>query len=708
MIQDTLFDKQRVNKLQVESDMEDSRVYAQEMLNLLNKNQGESSYNVSIIQDETACSIFKIGYVSEKEDKEDKEDKECSNYFQSNTSYSLNENEKNKNCTSIIKNYMDNNNDISFQDIEDIIQNPEIIKQIVDEQVGLEDDFNSIKEVSEEEEYFNKDSFDLYCPRDLYNTEHIYSRIGQNFEDDNPIADLYQSTPLQDQQEMSEKKTLDFEIRENGENTTSNSISNNKETTDLSLNYNSSYDYIPKYLRQGNSTFQSKILPNQEFFNSYNPMMMHQVQPNYNYFNMYNQMNMNISMNMMQNYNELNNSMNYPKQNNLIYNTNSKSTSNFKFNNNEIKDKINPRKTSHNQNNLKKESLFLNLNQTNKFNLFEKIDDSKSSIEKTDNEEKIEKEKTKRKKKQKNKVIDLPTIQKSNNLPGLLKTKEYNKSLQETIENVDEVADNVFFEKIKGNFIELSEHQYANYIIQKLIPKYNKSNLICFFKSIKTRISSLIISNHGTKIVQILFAHLDIGEKVQLSSIVMEKPLQLMKDCNGFHVVLCMVNEILRIIENQTNSIEIKYLQILEAYFNEIKNLIKKNFYEISVDKYGCCFIQKFISKLTKKDSLEFINLVKYFSKTFINHVYANYIIQFLITLKDKENNDYFLEILKLNLQSNCKDKSTSNVIEKLLLNHENCESLIEMIFSNTEAVKNLVNDCYGNYGKKKIFYYFF
>ncbi len=90
-------------------------------------------------------------------------------------------------------------------------------------------------------------------------------------------------------------------------------------------------------------------------------------------------------------------------------------------------------------------------------------------------------------------------------------------------------------------------------------------------------------------------------------------------------------------------------------------------------------------------------------TRDFIDHVYANYVIQYLISLNVPNYNEFFMSIIGEKLVYYSKNKSTSNVIEKLLELHDNCNELIEKLLKIPSGVKELVLDCYGNYGKQII-----
>ncbi len=161
-----------------------------------------------------------------------------------------------------------------------------------------------------------------------------------------------------------------------------------------------------------------------------------------------------------------------------------------------------------------------------------------------------------------------------------------------------------------------------------------------------------------------------------------------------------MVEEILKVEEEFKSGISTFKFSNSTIRFSKVHKYVKENLIEICYDKYGCCFIQKYISILKHKNQQEFIGQVINYTREFIDHVYANYVIQYLISLKNSDYNEFFIRITKEKLVYYSKNKSTSNVIEKLLELHDNCNELIENLLTTPDGIKELVVDCYGNYGK--------
>lgn len=167
--------------------------------------------------------------------------------------------------------------------------------------------------------------------------------------------------------------------------------------------------------------------------------------------------------------------------------------------------------------------------------------------------------------------------------------------------------------------------------------------------------------------------------------------------------MISMIEEVLKVEEEFKNGDTASKFTTSSIKFSKIHAYVKDNLKEICYDKFGCCFMQKYISILRPKHQNEIIKLVISLTKEFIDHVYANYVIQYLISLNVPKYNQFFMKVIGEKLVYYSKNKSTSNVIEKLLELHDNCNELVEKLLETPNGVKDLVLDCYGNYGKISI-----
>ncbi len=156
------------------------------------------------------------------------------------------------------------------------------------------------------------------------------------------------------------------------------------------------------------------------------------------------------------------------------------------------------------------------------------------------------------------------------------------------------------------------------------------------------------LSPHGTRVVQKLieFYENDSQELQYFVNIFNENLLELIRDGNGNHIV-------------------IKYLSTnLPNQF--LYNNIIRHYMDIATNKYGCCVIKKAI------EVANILNKNLLIQKSLTNALilmcdqYGNYILQFLISLRDNTFNRTLVKAFKENIIFLAKQKFCANVIEKV------------------------------------------
>jgi hypothetical protein len=125
------------------------------------------------------------------------------------------------------------------------------------------------------------------------------------------------------------------------------------------------------------------------------------------------------------------------------------------------------------------------------------------------------------------------------------------------------------------------------------------------------------------------------------------KALDLIKDINGNHIIQKFVS----IIQNS----EFIYEMILQ------------DFYNVVTDKHGCCVLQKCIEVSGPKHKTIMISIVVENTLLFMSDQYANYVLQFIISLNNFEVNRRITECFIPNIGLLGKHKFSSNVIEKVI-----------------------------------------
>ena len=124
--------------------------------------------------------------------------------------------------------------------------------------------------------------------------------------------------------------------------------------------------------------------------------------------------------------------------------------------------------------------------------------------------------------------------------------------------------------------------------------------------------------------------------------------IQLLVDINGNHIIQKFIS---LFPDNQF-----------------VFDIILRNFNRIITDKHGCCVMQKCIEVANPCYKEKIINSVVENTEIYISNQYANYVIQYIITLDDHKINRKITERFLPNIEQLIRHKFSSNVIEKVYL----------------------------------------
>ena len=161
----------------------------------------------------------------------------------------------------------------------------------------------------------------------------------------------------------------------------------------------------------------------------------------------------------------------------------------------------------------------------------------------------------------------------------------------------------------------------------------------------------------------------------------------------------------LSIDENANHIIQKFIIYIPSPLNNFIYYEICQNFLLISITKYGCCVIQKCLNNGTNEQREKLVYLVLQNTYFLIKNQFGNYIYQCILFLKDDNINMKMVNIIFPHIIPLCKEKYSSNVIEKLfdIQNEKIVNYLINYICSSQKRIIDLITDKYGNYIIQKI-----
>ncbi len=135
-----------------------------------------------------------------------------------------------------------------------------------------------------------------------------------------------------------------------------------------------------------------------------------------------------------------------------------------------------------------------------------------------------------------------------------------------------------------------------------------------------------------------------------LYEVIKKFTIELLKDANGIHVIQKIIVSIPEI----------------KTYIYELLN---KNIVAISTNKNGCCALQKCIDFADKNQKVLLIQNIIKNSIILMTDQFGNYVIQYVITLKDQILIEKIINTFKNNIEYLSKQKFASNVIEKVKRN---------------------------------------
>ena len=257
-----------------------------------------------------------------------------------------------------------------------------------------------------------------------------------------------------------------------------------------------------------------------------------------------------------------------------------------------------------------------------------------------------------------------------------------------------------FFEQIKPDIINLMEHQFGNYVIQKLFEILIYQENKALFKEIISIISKrdklyeLCINNYGTRVIQKTIEKLTDNNysKIEtpeldfhIKNLISKHLYDLCCDKNGNHV----------------------YQKLLKVFYSENDN--KNDFLydylsDISLDvallQQGATIFTTALSlssyKQKEKVCLKIINNIE----KLVNDKYGNYSVQAIINKLEKENN--LIEPIYVYISDNIvelsKQKYSSNVIDTFIMKKDDFSKRLVNDMVKKNVIQDIIKDQFGNY----------
>ena len=275
------------------------------------------------------------------------------------------------------------------------------------------------------------------------------------------------------------------------------------------------------------------------------------------------------------------------------------------------------------------------------------------------------------------------------NLYNYIITQKGSRDVQNIIKKVNETEVELLISKIKNFFSDITIDKYGNYFSQKLIQICLPSQRIQLLESMNNHFVEIANNSYGTHPLQSLIDIINMPEekKIVLNYILKNESV-LALDSKGTHVLQKFIS---------CTKDEERY-ELNQNLINLIDKLI--------INPFGVCVLIQLVKHTKDKNITK--KLANYITKgdplSFIQHPYANYAVQSLISNTDLSHCDVIIDTIVQNYLSLSMQKFSSNVVENCIKYGK--ESTVKKIFKNIveqEKLESLLNNNYGNFVLEKL-----
>ena len=268
-------------------------------------------------------------------------------------------------------------------------------------------------------------------------------------------------------------------------------------------------------------------------------------------------------------------------------------------------------------------------------------------------------------------------------------TQKGSRDVQNIIKKVNESEVEVLISKIKNYFSDITIDKYGNYFSRKLIQICLPSQRVQLLESMKNRFIEISNNSYGTHPLQSLIEIINMPEEKKLVlKYILNNESLLALDPKGTHVLQKFIS---------CTKDEDRY----ELNQNLIKIIDK-----LIINPFGVCVLIQLVKHTKDRNITK--NLANYISEneplSFIQHPYANYAVQILISNTDLSYCDKIIDSIAQNYLSLSMQKFSSNVVENCIKYGK--DSTVKRIYKNIveqDKLESLLNNNYGNFVLEKL-----
>ena len=299
---------------------------------------------------------------------------------------------------------------------------------------------------------------------------------------------------------------------------------------------------------------------------------------------------------------------------------------------------------------------------------------------------------------QKDALLRFQESNKKKYIPHYIKDKYLCKQMEEKLEmnKTNKLYINNFYQEIKPTLINIIEHQYGNYLIQKLVEilifQENKELFKSLFLVIDSRLYEISIHIYGTRFFQKTLEKLENNyNKIETDDLD-----QVFKNLiNNYLYKLC--------IDKNGNHV---YQKIIKMFPKEKNDFLFDKLYDIALEisllEQGVTIFQTAFEYSSKEQRDKICNKIIDNIKILINDQYGNYSIQKIFSLNDEKLDERIYKYITENLFELSKLKFSSNVIDKFICNSNIYSFSLIKDMIDKDIIKNMIKHQYGNYVVQK------
>ena len=367
------------------------------------------------------------------------------------------------------------------------------------------------------------------------------------------------------------------------------------------------------------------------------------------------------------------NQIKMPIQNDLIFNNNSLNNPTFQYYLNKGKmtypnNPNNNNKNNNNINNLMNKNSYMNNSNGNQEMI---INQNNNIIQNTNN------------------IISdtffkqLTPIQLAQNCHIIAKNQNGCRFLQNYISSNPELLKNLFFQTILEYIKEISNDQFANYLIKKIFQYLTEEMLLNLIKALIPSVEQIGTNQYGTRVIQDLIDFLNTDKTfMAFINLIIPHVKLLITDLNGSHIIY-------KLILTKNKNIKI------------IEDIICMQVKDIALTRKGCSFLKKYFEFEEEKDLVKIKQYILHNLKDIITDQYGNYVIQSILTKESSPIVKDFIYEINKNIVYYSNNKFSSNAVEKCFEN-ENFKNIVLDQFIQKDIFEKIISDKFGNYVVQK------